>query len=125
MNFAHILEHNTKMLYQRFEFIGNTKDGKCHGFGIATHPDGRVFKGHWKDGVVEGYGILHDKGMSIEGNFINGLVHGYGIVRYGNGESYKGMFKAHRRHGLGVEVKCDGTKTMVLCRGDAVIKRFM
>jgi hypothetical protein len=39
------------------KYIGETKDGKIHGYGVYAWKDGGIWIGHWKDGVRAGQGI--------------------------------------------------------------------
>ena len=39
-------------------YEGEYKDGKYHGQGIFSYPDGSKYEGKWKDGEKNGQGIL-------------------------------------------------------------------
>ena len=62
------------------KYEGEHKDGKRHGQGKLTYPDGRKFVGEWKgqkyvgeykDGK-EWNGKLYDKNGNIIGKYVNG-----------------------------------------------------
>jgi len=50
------------------KYIGETKDGKRHGYGVYVWKDGRIWIGSWKDGEREGQGI----DIASNGNLITG-----------------------------------------------------
>lgn len=85
------------------EYNGKTKDAKYHGYAILRE-NGLTFRGTFKDGIANGYGILNDdNGLSVSGTFVNGLLNGYTTIIAANGYWYKGTFKDHLRHGIGIE----------------------
>ena len=52
-------------------YDGKWQDGRCHGFGKFTYPDGQVFEGEWKDGRREGAGKLYmPSGEVIAGTWV-------------------------------------------------------
>jgi hypothetical protein len=50
------------------KYIGETKDGKRHGYGVLAWKDGEIWIGNWKDDVRAGQGIYIDS----DGSFITG-----------------------------------------------------
>ena len=52
------------------KYIGETYNGRQHGFGIFVWSDGNVFFGWWKDGARNGDGIL----IYNNGNINNGIL---------------------------------------------------
>jgi MORN repeat. len=40
-------------------YEGEYRDGKYHGQGIYSYPDGSMYEGKWKDGEKHGQGILN------------------------------------------------------------------
>ena len=40
-------------------YVGQYVDDKKHGYGIYTWPDGRAYKGYWKDGKQHGLAEYH------------------------------------------------------------------
>ena len=63
--------------YPDFTIEGDFVDGKAHGKGKLTYPDGKVY----------------------EGNFSGGKPHGKGKITYPDGEVYEGDFADGKRHG--------------------------
>ena len=65
------------VLYNVYEW--EWKDGKEHGQGCYTYPDGAVYKGMSKDGEQHGQGHLtYPSGAIYEGDFKDGKRHGQG-----------------------------------------------
>ena len=38
-------------------FVGATRAGRAHGYGVYTRPDGSRHEGEWRDGKANGYGV--------------------------------------------------------------------
>lgn len=76
---------------------------------IMEDPYG-TYKGHMKDGKMDGYGTYHSKfGASYEGEFKAGLKEGYGTFYSRNRRiCYKGEWKADKREGRGILYFADG-----------------
>ena len=53
-------------------YVGEWKDGKKHGQGIFTFPDGSKYVGEYKDGK-KWNGTEYDKNGRIIGKFVNGV----------------------------------------------------
>ena len=54
-------------------YVGEVKDGKRHGRGTLTLPDGEKYEGEFKDGEYNGNGILTlPDGEKYEGEFKDG-----------------------------------------------------
>ena len=54
-------------------YVGEVKDGKRHGSGTLTLPDGEKYEGEFKDGEYNGNGILTlPDGEKYEGEFKDG-----------------------------------------------------
>jgi len=43
--------------YTNDKYVGETKDGERHGYGVYAWKDGRIWIGNWKDGARAGQGI--------------------------------------------------------------------
>eukprot|EP00903_Cladosiphon_okamuranus_P011081 g10460.t1 len=96
-----------------------------HGWGRMVLPDGSLYEGAWRSGVVHGKGALNlangncyfgswdrgrkhglgtymfDDGSCHEGFYSRGERSGVGTMHYASGAVYEGEFKAGRRHGVG------------------------
>ena len=63
-------------------YEGQFKDGKQHGKGKYTAPDGYQYDGQWVNGVIQGKGkAKFPNGSVYEGEFKDGLFHGWGRRR--------------------------------------------
>ncbi|MFN9902716.1 MAG: hypothetical protein ACK55Z_28830, partial [bacterium] len=55
--------------------------------------DGAIYKGHWKNGIKEGYGKQRWKDGSVyEGDWKDGMVSGKGKLIHANGDVYDGQW---------------------------------
>jgi len=72
-------------------------------------PDGSVYRGELKNGLLDGQGRLEwPDGNIYEGEFLAGQIDGRGVFKYSTGEYYEGNFLAGARHGSGRLVTPDG-----------------
>ena len=69
-------------------YLGILKNGKFHGYGEYTHPNGVIYKGF----------------------FSNGEASGLGTINYMDGFSYTGQWKNNYKHGKGTYIWKDGFK---------------
>ncbi|XP_041857006.1 alsin-like isoform X2 [Melanotaenia boesemani] len=90
------------------QYIGGWLAGRVHGRGTMKWPDGRMYKGNFKNGLEDGYGecvipnkVLH-KPDSYQGQWREGKIHGFGKYKYSSGEVYEGCFSDGLRHGYGM-----------------------
>ena len=70
------------------KYQGQVKDGKEHGQGTETYPNGDKYKGEFKDG----------------------RKHGQGTYSFYDGRKYVGEWKYGKRDGQGTGILPDGTK---------------
>lgn len=97
-----VLEGNT--------YSGGWKDGKMHGQGTYTFPDGGGYVGGWKDGKTYGQGTTtYSDGAKYVGEHKSNF-HGQGTYTFPNGTKYVGEWKDGKRHGQGAQTDPDGTK---------------
>ncbi|XP_029386082.1 alsin-like [Echeneis naucrates] len=89
-------------------YHGSWLGGRVHGRGTMKWPDGRTYKGNFKNGQEDGYGecIIPNKVLnkpdSYQGNWKDGKIHGFGKYKYANGEVYEGCYYEGQRHGYGM-----------------------
>ena len=58
-----------------------------------NHPDGSTYKGTWKNGKEDGYGICKEDKFTYEGEWKNGLPHGEGVLTdEEDGSTFEGDF---------------------------------
>ncbi|KAE9104001.1 hypothetical protein PF010_g13534 [Phytophthora fragariae] len=112
------------------------RDGVESGEGMhVTFPDGAVYEGEMRDGVISGLGryvsstgvidegvfvngVLHGPvckrtfpdGSFVEGPFVEGQPHGRGHQRERHGDEYEGFFDGGARHGRGI-ARFDGGRS--------------
>ena len=81
-------EYDSGAVYQ-----GQFKDGKQHGQGTYTAPDGYQYTGEWIEGVIPGKGkAKFPNGSEYTGDFKEGVPDGQGKIVYANGGSYEGAW---------------------------------
>lgn len=84
-------------------------EGRRHGKGRMIYPDGGVYEGDWKNGVMEGKGkYIFTYGDIYEGDFRNNVIEGTGKYIYGNGEIYEGDYKNNVMEGKGKFISANG-----------------
>ena len=88
---------------------GKNENGEPDGRGIATTKNGDTYIGQWKEGRMEGQGLLYQDRINSKyfGNFENNLPEGKGKETiYSKKEKlfewYEGGFSKGKRHGKGV-----------------------
>ncbi|KAM4561620.1 alsin-like isoform 1-T2 [Fundulus diaphanus] len=90
------------------QYAGGWLAGRVHGRGTMKWPDGRLYKGNFKNGLEDGYGECvipnkaQDKPDTYQGQWREGRIHGFGKYKYGSGEVYEGCFCDGQRHGYGM-----------------------
>ena len=78
-------------------------DGDCwDGQGTFLYPSGAKYQGSFRDGKINGYGILFfSKGDIYEGEWVNHFREGEGKLTYKNGNIYNGSFRKSKFSGRG------------------------
>ena len=89
-----------------FTWDGSVKNGKAHGYGVATKfKNGQFeskYEGIYKNGIREGKGqFTHADGSIKTGHFVNGQLVGQGKMTTEDGHTYDGCFVNYRMHGQG------------------------
>ncbi|XP_061579794.1 alsin-like isoform X1 [Cololabis saira] len=94
--------------YKDALYTGSWLAGRVHGRGTMKWPDGRMYKGNFKNGLEDGYGeyLMPNKELnktdSYQGQWRDGKIHGFGKYKYASGEVYEGCFCDGQRHGYGM-----------------------
>jgi len=88
-------------------YKGHFQDGLCHGFCEMTAPDGvgahRLVKGPWRRGKLHGIAFVSSyDGSTFCGSYINGIREGHGTWVSDVDDRYVGGWKQNLRHGYGV-----------------------
>ena len=86
----------------RMHYVGQVKNGKANGYGIALLDTGSRFEGEWKDNQRHGEGSFYwADGEVYKGHYENDKRNGFGIYSWPNGEKYAGDWKNDKRNGKG------------------------
>ena len=74
-------------------YNGDWKNGKMHGLGIMTWPDGRRYEGRFRYNVRHGHGVctFYD-GRIYDGNWMWDKQWGKGVFTWPNGARFTGCF---------------------------------
>ena len=92
-------------------YVGEKKDGKNHGQGTLTFPDGWKYVGEFKDGKIHGQGTeTFPNGEKYVGEWKDGKRNGQGTKEYLDGRKYVGEYKKNRKEGFGIMTYKDGSK---------------
>lgn len=93
----------------QMHYIGQVKDGKAHGFGVALLDSGSRYEGQWKNNERHGEGTFYwPDGEYYVGNYTHDKRSGYGTYYWPNGEKYTGEWKDDKRSGSGKFYDSDG-----------------
>lgn len=83
-------------------YVGQVKNGKAHGYGIALMETGSRYEGEWKNNQRHGQGSFYwEDGQYYVGEYRNDRRNGNGAYFWPNGEKYVGDWKNDRRSGEG------------------------
>ncbi|CAH2305970.1 alsin [Pelobates cultripes] len=89
-------------------YEGRWQNGKPHGKGMLTWPDGRTYSGNFRNGLEDGYGEYKIPNKALKkndrylGHWKDGKMCGQGTFWYANSEVYEGCFQDNTRHGHGL-----------------------
>ena len=85
-----------------YEYQGQWVEGRIEGQGQATFPNGSVYNGTFVNGRPSGEGkIVFSDGGTYEGSWTDGTITGQGVAVYANGVRYEGDFKNAVHDGIG------------------------
>ena len=100
----------------QMHYVGQVKNGKANGFGVALLNTGSRYEGEWKDNMRHGEGTYYwSDGQYYVGEYLNDKRNGTGTYHWPNKEKYTGHWKDDKRSGEGIfygkdgEVVADGT----------------
>ena len=86
----------------------STKWNKCYG---VLSAEGRTYEGEWRNGKGHGKGsYTFPNGEKYIGEYKEGEVHGKGTLTFPDGEKYEGEWKNNKMHGKGIHSFPNGTK---------------
>lgn len=83
-------------------YLGEIRDGKAHGKGVAVWKNGSTYQGQWQDNLRHGQGAFTwTDGEQYAGAYKNDLRHGWGVYITKVGERYEGGWEDDKREGPG------------------------
>jgi len=89
-------QHSGELQLEYGRYIGGILDNKPNGQGIIyykNHHDGIIkYDGEWKNGVIDGYGVMTFESGRYEGYFTNEEPNGQGVFWTNNGDKIEGSF---------------------------------
>ena len=94
------VENNKNIDYGKY--VGGIQDGKRHGIGTLTSPDGDKYVGEFRNGKKHGYGThTFSNGDKYVGEYKDGELNGQGTLTSPDGDKYVGKFRNGKKHGQG------------------------
>ncbi len=104
-------------------YVGQVKNNKANGVGIAVLETGSRYEGQWKDNLREGNGTFYwPDGEYYIGSYKNDMRDGEGTYFWPNGEKYKGQWKNDKRNGKGIFHKKEGSVISGIWENDKLIE---
>lgn len=93
----------------QLHYVGQVKNNKANGHGIAIFDTGSRYEGNWSDNLRQGEGSFYWlDGQYYKGAYDNDLRNGLGTYVWPNGEKYVGQWKNDQRDGKGIFYNKDG-----------------
>lgn len=90
-------------------YSGSVKDGKMHGKGVFTWPNGDVYIGDFIEDLKTGRGKYEwEDGRTYVGGVKDSAPHEEGVYTWPDGEMYRGEFHEGWRHGWGMYIWTNG-----------------
>ena len=90
-------------------YVGEVRNNKANGKGVALYSTGSRYLGVWKDNLRHGNGTFYwPDGERYEGNYVNDRRQGVGTYFWPNGEKFAGGWENDRRNGKGAFYNEDG-----------------
>lgn len=89
-------------------YDGELRKGVLGGKGRISWPDKSYYEGDFTDGLFHGDGILHTPTFLYQGDFHQGVAQGEGIIDYDNGDEYTGEVNFLLPNGSGVFERATG-----------------
>ena len=93
----------------KMHYVGQVKNGKANGYGVALLSTGSRYEGLWKDNMRHGEGTYYwSDGQFYVGQYENDKRNGHGTYYWPNGEKYAGHWENDERDGKGTFYGKDG-----------------
>jgi len=105
------LANKTKSNYLKFTnekgteiyYVGEIKNNKAKGWGVALYSNGSRYEGEWEDNMRDGEGVFYwPDGEYYKGNFALDQRQGEGKYYWPNGEMFTGEWQNDKRNGEGI-----------------------
>lgn len=107
-SFGEYLKFESKKGNQ-MHYVGQVKNHKANGIGIALLDTGSRYEGEWVDNERHGDGVFYwSDGQYYTGAYKNDKRNGLGTYHWPNGEKYVGFWKDDKRNGKGDFYDIDG-----------------
>jgi hypothetical protein len=106
--FAHEIPTPIAELPDGGVYKGELRKGLLSGKGRITWPSNGYYEGDFVDGLYDGKGVLHTPEYLYEGDFSEGIARGEGTIDFVNGDKYNGEVNFTRPNGSGVLEMVDG-----------------
>jgi rhodanese-related sulfurtransferase len=89
-------------------YVGELKEGKKCGYGVASFPGGASYRGQWRDDCFQGRGTYtFPDGRVHSGDMFASQFLGLGVATFPDGRRHEGCFARGQRHGLGIAYRAD------------------
>ena len=93
----------------QMHYVGQVKNGRANGYGVALLNTGSRYEGQWKENMRHGEGTYFwDDGQYYKGEYKNDKRNGQGTYYWPNGEKYAGNWKDDMRSGEGIFYNKEG-----------------
>ncbi|MDX1628404.1 MAG: hypothetical protein R3345_06875 [Fulvivirga sp.] len=93
----------------KVHYVGEVKNGKANGSGVALFNTGSRYVGEWKDNMKHGEGTFYwPDGEYYVGNYKNDQRHGMGTYHWPNGDRFTGQWADNHRNGPGTFYNKEG-----------------
>ena len=90
-------------------YVGQVKNGKANGYGVALLSTGSRYEGNWKNNMRHGEGTYTwSDGQYYKGEYLNDKRNGQGTYYWPNGQKYAGQWEDDERDGRGIFYDKDG-----------------
>ena len=84
-------------------YVGDVRDGKANGSGVALLSSGSRYQGEWRDNRRHGQGTFYwPDGAYYEGAYVDGERDGQGTYHFPDGSMFVGDWEADLRNGQGI-----------------------
>ena len=90
-------------------YVGEIKNGKANGNGVALLSTGSRYQGEWEDNRKDGVGEFHwNDGAWYEGEYVEDMRSGRGTYHFPDGSTFVGQWAEDVRNGEGVFYNAKG-----------------